>query len=145
MSPVNVIPLPLTSILCGLGSNECTTETLTHFIPPSRRVAVAGLLIEAAKAGIKAAVRRTRRQRLRAAVDVVLDSVLPTVFFGPALGVWHGISRILPPLWPMRGSGAAGAASSLPLSPPAVAGNHDPLRPPQPDSTAAVSDPPINT
>ena len=58
------------------------------------RVAAAGLLLEAAKAGVRAAVGR-RRRRLRAAVDVVLDVALPTAYFGPALGIWHGVMKLL--------------------------------------------------
>ena len=46
-------------------------------------------------------------------MGVVLDSVLPTVFFGPALGIWHGVARFLPPLWGGGlGSGSAGEAAS---------------------------------
>ena len=59
------------------------------------RVAVAGILLEAAKAGVRATMRR-RRSRLKAVVNFILDTALPTSYFGPALGIWNGVLHLLP-------------------------------------------------
>ena len=59
------------------------------------RVAVAGLLLEASKAGVRALVRR-RGPRVKAVVNFILDAALPTAYFGPALGIWHGVVHLLP-------------------------------------------------
>jgi hypothetical protein len=63
------------------------------------RVAAAGVLLEATKAGVRRLAARRGSKRVKAVVNFLLDAALPTVFFGPALGICHGVKGLMPDSW----------------------------------------------
>ncbi|GAX78507.1 hypothetical protein CEUSTIGMA_g5946.t1 [Chlamydomonas eustigma] len=63
------------------------------------RVAAAGILLEATKAGVRRLAARRGSKRVQAVVNFLLDAALPTVYFGPALGICHGVTGLMPASW----------------------------------------------